>query len=238
MKKLLCGFVCAAAGAALAVESPTVATVDVIAIDSGLKNTVVAIPGLDLAGDDLVVSNLVKTTNLKAGDTLYAFNDGEYDSWTLDEDGGHWQHADKKYIITANSATEGTPTASADMQMSVGSGIWLSRCGTRSTYTTGNPFYVYAAHVDSKTSTVGSSVTLVGNPLTSTLASAPSEIDNKAKGDEIQIPQNGTPITFTYNGTDWVSWSTGERVVGFPAIVPGTGFWYRPADGRGRTIHW
>ena len=235
MKKLLCGFVCAAAGAALAVESPTVATVDVIAIDSGLKNTVVAIPGLDLAGGDLAVSNLVKTTNLKAGDTLYAFDGEKYDTWTLDADGGHWQHANKKYIIKNGDMTEDTAPASSIMQMSVGSGIWLSRCGTGSDYSKGHPFYVYAAHVETKTSTVGSDVTLVGNPKTSD--ATPSSITGLANGDKISLPTSGSLTHYNYSSAKKQWWHGGEYVE-FPTIDAGTGFWYTPSDENGRMINW
>ena len=50
MKKLVGGFFCVSASAVFAAVTNVVATVDVIEVDSGLKNTIVAIPGLDLAG--------------------------------------------------------------------------------------------------------------------------------------------------------------------------------------------
>ena len=87
MKKILCGILCASAGVALAVESQ-VATIDVIEVNSDLTNVVVAIPGLDLAGGNLAISNLVKTVNLMEGDKLFAFNDGTYQAWVLS--GGKW----------------------------------------------------------------------------------------------------------------------------------------------------
>ena len=235
MKNLLCGFVCVVAGAALAVES-TVATVDVIAIDSGLKNTVVAIPGLDLAGDNLVVSNLVKTTNLKAGDTLYAFNDGNYDSWTLDADGGHWQHADKKYIITAEGPKLVEASSADTVRMSVGSGIWLSR----SVYAKNNPFYVYASHVGDPTTTVAAKSTkLVGNP---TLSARQPTIEAPQEGDQVLVPTSVMPKTYTYNGSEWTvpgGWK-GAITTNLPSIAAGTGFWYVSNSNsvNGVTISW
>ena len=236
MKKLLCGFVCAAVGAALAVDSPTVATVDVIEIDSGLKNTVVAIPGLDLAGDNLVISNLVKTKNLSVGDMLYAFgDDGKYDSWRLNES-KHWQHAENKYIITAEGPQLVEASSADTVRMPVGSGIWLSR----SVYAKNNPFYVYASHVGEPITIVAATATkLVGNP---TLSSRQPTIATPQEGDQVIVPKSGMPVTYTYKGSSWTvqsGWS-GETTTTLPSIAAGTGFWYVSNSNSvsGVTISW
>jgi hypothetical protein len=231
MKKLLCGFFCVTAGALLAAEV-TVATVDVIAVDSGMKNTVVAIPGLDLAtGDNLAISNLVKTTNLSDGDMLYAFKNGSYETWTLDS--GVWTRNTALYSVNNAgqiAATEGT--ASSDMTMSVGSGIWLSR--VNSTYAKGNPFYIYAAHVASPSTTVAAGATvLLGNPLTAVDGDKFPTVTGAQSGDVIIIPTAKLPRSYTYNGSAWVG------IGALPAIARGTGFWYKAtASGSTRTVTW
>lgn len=231
MKKLLCGFLCVSAGALLATEV-TVATVDVIAVDSGLKNTIVAIPGLDLAGGKLVVSNLVKTSNLTIGDKLYAFVGGEYESWELKNGAGgrYWDHAAQRYTISSAGAVESASTPASNMRMDVGSGIWLSRTGD---VTTGHPFYIYAAHTNELSTTVAANTeVLLGNPLTGS-DKAPS-ITGAQSGDKIILPGKFLK-TYTYSGSAWTS-SSGS---GLPTITRGTGFWYKSvSDGSDRTVSW
>lgn len=223
MKKLLCGLICASAVLTVVAVETTVSTIDVIAVDSGLKNTIVAIPGLDLAGGDLVISNLVKTTNLSEGDKLYAFSGGEYESWELN--GGHWQRAATRVSISASDGTVTTneSTQASLFSMPVGSGIWLQR----SVYA--NPFYVYAQHVDSPTTTVAPHATaLVGNP---TVEDKRPKIATPTNGDRIVVPTATLPkyytyVDSTYVDSKWTSISEGEVSEGLPTITAGTGFWY------------
>ena len=220
MKKLVSGFFCVSASAVFAAVTNVVATVDVIEVDSGLKNTIVAIPGLDLAdGGKLAISNLVKTTGLANGDKLYAFSNEEYETWELQS--GHWQKAAKRYTISSTGAVEVATTDASIMRMDVGSGIWLSR----STYTKGNPFYIYAAHVASPVLTVAAkSTALVGNP---SLSDKTPAISGCAEGDVIQVPKSKTYATYTYNGKNWIyQKGFGEKGTGLPTILAGTGFWY------------
>ena len=226
MKKILCGILCASAGVALAVES-NVTTIDVIGITSSLNNVVVAVPGLDLAGGDLAISNLVKTTGLTAGDKLYAFENGKYKGWELN-DSGKWEE-----FIGAGQGSDGiasfdagTPASSACL--GVGKGIWLHRD------TPSGTFYVYGAQT-SKTSAVGSGVTLVGNPKTSN--ATPRSIDGLANGDKISLPTSGSLTHYNYSSAKNQWWHGGEYV-DFPTIDAGTGFWYTPSDASGRTINW
>jgi len=226
MKKILCGILCASAGVALAVES-TVATIDVIGITSSLKNVVVAVPGLDLAGGDLAISNLVKTAGLTVGDKLFAFDGTNYKAWVLNSN-RKWDEC-----VEAGQDCEGTGTLAAgtpasSMTMGVGKGIWLHRQNTSGT------FYVYGAQT-SKTSTVGTGVTLVGNPRTA--PAAPSSITGLATGDKISLPTSGSLTHYNYSSAKNQWWHGGEYV-DFPTIDAGTGFWYTPSDASGRTINW
>ena len=239
MKKVLCGIACVAAGAALAVEPVTVATVEVRAVNSGLTNTIVAIPGLDLAtGDALAISNLVKTTNLAAGDMLYAFSNGEYETWELVDTAGvkHWDKATYTCTISANGDRTDTGTSASSYTMSVGSGIWLSRKASGST----DAFYVYAQNPGSigSTSVAAGKTVLLGNPKATNAAPTISGARSK---DKIIVPTAGLPKYYNYSGTVWQS-VTGAEVTSSetpPSITAGTGFWYKASEASGtRTITW
>ena len=228
MKKILCGILCASAGAALAVESQ-VTTIDVIEVNSDLTNVVVAIPGLDLAGGDLAISNLVKTVNLKDGDKLFAFNDGTYQAWVLF--GGKWvevasaeQDGDGKVAVAV-----GTPAS--DKRMLVGAGIWLHRQDASKS------FYIYGAHSDVLTSTAAAGkTTLVGNPTQT--SKAPTSISTPSVGDQVIIPTAGLPITYTYRDSAWGYMRNGVLYTGLPSIAAGTGFWYVSKGASNVTINW
>ena len=233
MKKLLCGLLCASAVFPVVAVEVEVANIDVIAIDSGLKNTIVAIPGLDLSGGDLVISNLVKTTNLKRGDMLVAFSDGKYESWELDADGGHWTHAANRFFISADGTTSNDTTVASLVRMSAGSGIWLQR----SVFAKGNSFYIYAAHVASPSTTVDANATvLLGNP---TLTDKAPTIVGAQNGDKIIVPDATAFLSrriFTYNGG---AWKYDNASTDLPSVVAGTGFWYKAADvGSQRSVSW
>ena len=233
MKRLLCGVLCAAAGVAFADVSSEVAVVEVRAINSGLTNTVVAIPGLDLAdGGNLVVSNFVKTTNLLDGDMLYAFDGSKYEVWTLT--GGKWIKPSTKFLISATSEGPDSSAATID-RLPVGSGIWLSRKASG----TATPFYVYAAQPASTNSVIaaGAGPSLVGNPTAT--SKAPVSISGCANGDEVAIPSNNLLVRWQYNSTKskWFNWVSGEQD-NLPSIPAGTGFWYTPKNGQAVTINW
>ena len=236
MKKVLCGIVCVAAGAALAVDPVTVSTIEVRAVNSGLTNTIVAIPGLDLAGGPLVISNLVKTTNLAAGDMLYAFSNGEYETWTLVDSAGskYWDKASLKCTIDAEgNATEKAGVSASSYTMSVGSGIWLSRKVSGST----GAFYVYAQQPASTDTTIAAGVkaALVGNPTATDKAPTVSDM---VDGDQIAVPQAGTLKQYTYI-TELDGWRSGASKT-LPSIAAGTGFWYIPSTNSAHqvTITW
>lgn len=232
MKSFFCGLFCVTVSAATAAES-VVATVDVTAIDSRLANTVVAVSTLDLStGGDMAVANLVKTTNLTAGDKLYAFDGGNYECWTLSS-GKVWEKAETAYTISAEGVlTESDGVDASLVTLPVGRGIWLQRKDVS------KPFYIYGAHTDTKTSVVaaGVSAALVGNPTQT--AKAPQSIEGCVKGDQVALPSSGTLVRYTYNGSKWVSWATGEQVTGFPSVAAGTGFWYIPANSQSVTLSW
>ena len=233
MKKVLCGMICVAAGVSLASIETTVATVDVIAVNSSLSNTVIAIPGLDLAtGGDLAISNLVKTTNLTVGDRMLAFSGGNYDCWTLSSDKA-WVKPDLKFTLDGVGADHVVNTLDASLvTKAVGSGIWLSRQDAT------KPIYIYAQHTNTLSSTVAAGTTaLLGNP--SLTSKAPS-ISGCVNGDQIIVPTSGLPKTYTYNSTDskWYSYSGLTKVEGLPTVTAGTGFWYVSKGSATVTVSW
>lgn len=224
MKKLICGFLGFATSAAFAVESEAVSTIDVIKVESPLTNVVVAIPGFDLSGGgDLAISNLIKTTGLTVGDDLFAFDGTNYKRWTLDGN-GIWQANDTSYVYAGGQIDiSGTPAA--DTPMPVGQGIWLRRA-----YPTN--FYVYAVHDATPSITVDAGATvLLGNPLTTDKAPT---ITGAEVGDLILVPTATFTSKYRYNGSAFVGLKGN-----LPAIVKGTGFWYKAeSTGSTRTVSW
>ena len=142
-------------------------------------------------------------------------------------------------LPTASGTTSNDTTAASLVRMSVGSGIWLQRSASG----TGNPFYVYAAHVDSPTTTVSANATvLLGNPTTTSKAPTISGMQN---GDQIIVPNNTAfPTYYTYVVKNEVgAWkyidSNDALQTGLPTITAGTGFWYKAANaGSSRTMSW
>ena len=221
MKKILCGMICVAAGASLASIETTVATVDVIAVDSRLTNTVIAVPGLDLAtGGDLAISNLVKTSNLTPDDRMLAFSNGTYDSWKL-SDAKVWVKPTEKFSVDSfGDVQAGNTVEAALVTKAVGSGIWISRQNVST------PIYVYAQHANTLTSKVSAKKTaLLGNPSPSGKTPV---ISGCANGDKIIVPTAGLPKTYTYSSTDgkWYGYIGVTKTEGLPPIAAGTGFWY------------
>ena len=235
MKALVFGFAGFAASAAFAVESPAVATVAVTKVDSSLSNTVVAVSALDLSGGTMSVSNLVKTTNLTPGDTLYAFDNDKYECWTLSSS-RTWEKHNLTFSISDTGAlTDAEGVSAAIYTMPVGKGIWLSRQDFS------KPFYIYGAYTNATASVVpaGAKAALVGNPTQT--SKSPVSFVGCANGDEVAIPQAGTLKHYFYDSTGsegkhW--WCAGVYSETLPSISAGTGFWYIPKNKQTVTINW
>ena len=227
MKNILSIALCATAIAAFG-DDIVVSTADVgiYPVQSSTKNTLIAV---SLKGDDgqnISVSNLVKTANLTEGDKLYAFDSetGLYEGWELDEN-KRWKSATTKYYIDASgnvAAKEGTAAGGATQV--VGSGIWLVRAVTPAEeftiYLTGKP-------VTSPTTTIFAGKTnLVGNP---TKVAGTPEISGAVAGDVIEVPggesQTGR-IRYQYDGSEWTTMQNHRPVPGRPLIPANQGFWY------------
>ena len=236
MKKIVCGILCASTCAAVASIEQVVSTIEVRAVNSGLTNTVVAVPGIDLASDGAVaISNLVKTTNLAEGDRLVAFTNDKYESWVLNAS-KVWVKNSKLITIDGSGAvSEGEGTASDLMTLGVGSGIWLSRVASG----TSAPFYVYARQPSTTNSTVAAgSAALVGNP---TIQNKSPTITGMANKDQIMIPKDKFPEIYTYSDGKWKWIDSSDKIQESatpPSITAGTGFWYVSKGGSNVTINW
>lgn len=237
MKKLLSIAVCASAISAFATETATVGTVGVTKIHSSLTNTVVAVSYADLAtSDQIAVSNIVKTTNLTAGDRLHIFTgSSNYQTYVLRESGGnkYWEPT-VAWALDSNGVLSETETpASNEITLAAGVGFWLVR-NTGANGWNGQPFdfYTYGKPTTASATATDGKTKLIGNPLNVPARPTPSSPLN---GDRVIVPDDtvaGGVVTYTYaSAKGWWHWSgTGSsrtRVAdGLPAIPAGTGCWY------------
>jgi hypothetical protein len=221
MKKLLSVALCAVASMAMAATEVTIANVGVtvVSIPANQTNTIIAASFNDLAdiSNPAVISNLVKTTNLTAGDELRLYKDGKYSVWTFD--------GDKKAWIAPTSVTSTGSKAGADPATTgatAGSGLWFIRKSTAAM-----DLVLYGTTLSTaKTSTLAAGWNLIGN---SSFASY--EIKDGTKGDIIRKVVNGEIREYTKKTAGWkyqkidssgnFSWVTEN-----PTVAAGEGIWY------------
>ena len=247
MKKILSIALCAAAVSAFADPTETVlGQVGVTKITTKLPTAIVAVSYGDLAltnGSGIVVSNVVKTTNLTVGDRLAIFKNGEYTTWTLalgEEDVKYWAKNDRAFFVDANgNQTEGPVTSASGITAAVGTGIWLVR--QKPTDDKGAiPFYIYGKPVDSEVSTaIAGKWTLLGNPKQ---AAAKPTITDMADGDTIQMPtERGMLNVYTYKEAlkKWTYWNEKvPEVTEAPEVPAGLGFWYVSTGEDSVKVEW
>lgn len=104
-------------------------------IDSGMTNTLVAVPWVAYDGDGdaatnaIALQSFVKTRNLVAGDTVMTIGtNGVYGAWTLNESGG-WEQ-----LPTVVKRSEGlqqvfASVAASEHPVEQGTAVWLVRSG-------------------------------------------------------------------------------------------------------------
>ena len=242
MKKILSIVLCAAVVSAFGDTTVSLGQVGVTAIDSRLKNTIVAVSYDDLAGGTgMVVSNFVKTTNLTVNDQLAIFTNGEYTTWTLRQNGTdgpkYWEKNEKAFKVDADGKlTVESGEASSDVTQAVGTGIWLVRQDVS------KPFYIYGKPGTNPTSTTAADAwTLIGNPnQTASKEFVKGFVSNATDGDQIVAPRetDGTLCYYTYNSNH--GWRTtdseGRWVDTPPTIKAGLGCWIRTKTAS--TINW
>ena len=245
MKKLLSIALCATAVSAFADPAEAVlGQVGVTEINSGLSNTVVAVSYADLStGGELAISNLVKTTNLTAGDQLAAFSNGKYEVWTLvqlvkDVGPKFWQKSATKYFVDDKGLlTSETGTEASLVTQAVGTGIWLVRKDPS------KPFYIYGKPSTTTTfKTLANTLMLVGNPRQETSVQIlAGTVTNPTQFDQIvTVDANGKLCYYTYLDSK-VGWCTTDsngdwEMDKHPTIPAGCGCWIRTQ--KEATINW
>lgn len=232
MKKLLSIALCAAAAAAFADEIP-LGDVGVTKI-AAQANTIIAVSYQDLAGGDVAISNLVKTTNLAVDDQMAVFNDGVYETWTLTAGTGgakYWAKNEKQYTLDGDgNLVEDTTRDAAIVTKSVGTGLWIIQKGD----TIPEFVYLYGKPLAVATSTtVAGKWTLIGNPLQ---VAATPVIDGVAATDQIvTVNSDGSLKYFNYKAGEGKGWRDGAKNP-MPAFQPGIGCWVKSSSAK--TVTW
>lgn len=242
MKRILSIVLCATAIAAFGEETAvTDVTFSLYPVTSSLKNTIVAISLRGMDGQPVAIANLVKTANLTSGDRLYAFEDGVYEEWSLEN--GAWVKVEKKYMMNKEGQlVEAGGVDPATSTKEVGSGIWLVR---NDSYEPGTEFkfYLYGKPVTSPTSTTAAEAwTLIGNPTRETVTITAERFGANAlsEGDQIVIPlaPSGNLSRYTYSVK--YGWRTtdakGQWVTTSPSLGAGLGCWIRTT--KVASINW
>lgn len=91
-------------------------------VDSTNAETFVAVPWLGAGTGDIKVADLIKTTNLTAGDELYAYIGGAFNKWTLS--------AEKEWSPSSVVSQDGPAAVTAgasDQALTRGKGVLLVR---------------------------------------------------------------------------------------------------------------
>ena len=212
----------------------TVNTAGVLRVETRAERAALAVPWTKLrptaASEDVAAVDLVKTTNLTAGDKLYVYDGANtmYKAWQLRES-GLWEPMAVYRVadgyVDFNQA-DPAPKASA---VARGTGVWLQRQRTE------GPVYLCGqVETTSVTTPLAAGWNLVGSPTTA--ACDLSQL-KPANGDRIVVPTAAEPKnmthengvwgylkneTYTYGGMEFVR---PKRITAEP-VPAGTAFWY------------
>ncbi len=243
----------------------TVNTLGILKAASTNHQEMIAIPWKQLAPNDeqsILVSNIVQTANLTAGDQLYVYrpndtvSEGVYDCYLLDAQ-KKWSSITSYKLDENGKVTTRTATPPENARIPRGSAVWLVR-GDNTT-----PIY-FAGQVNTNetvmtTITAGTVAkpfwTMCGNP-----GVEPFDIATITEGvvattsasqfmDQIVVHRDGVDKIYTYENGKWGYWTTetftrfgktGTRSVfkTNDTVIPvGTAFWY-VSRGGSPTIIW
>lgn len=236
MKKIFSVIACLTAMFAFGEDdgSVTIGQVGVTQITSTHKNTIIVASYGDLASDEgISISNLVKTTNLTAGDQLALFSGtrGQYETWVLTEDaqgGKYWAKNEKVFSVNGDGKilTE-TGKSASSVKVPVGVGLWLIRNGS---YEEGTSFTfeIYGKPSTTTSYEISEGCNLIGNPTQESKTIVDQIVPTK--DDQILIPVDGAAglRLYRYNQTKkaWYYMKGASRDYESPTVAPGTGFWY------------
>lgn len=115
-----------ATAAAFATPVDSANTFGILKVTPGNTNTVISVPWEAVGGGSIAVSNIVMTTGMTAGATLFAYDskDKRYYTWTLLTDGGEW---DPVATYVAGSTTNNATKTSEDGRLARGGAFILTR---------------------------------------------------------------------------------------------------------------
>jgi hypothetical protein len=220
-------------------------TIGVLKVESSATSTVIAVPWESLAADgqDITVSDLVRTATLTEGDELKVYDTatGKYRAWTLNAS-KEWEPV----TVVGGAKSE----EASDSTIARGSGVWLTRQDTT------QPIYLVGEVAEQSTTT-----TIAGaqdDEPTWNLVAAPTveSVDLNEKfpdaneGDVVMVPTETAPRRYTYENGSWgytdyeeVKTARGIKVVkpvrktDVTEVPAGTGFWYSNA-GEEKDVEW
>ena len=206
MKKMIFGLAALASLATLATTVESSNTFGVLKLTSSDKETIISVPWLKVGASDeatgIPANELVLTSNLMAGDKLFAYDTsaGAYYTWTLG--------SDKTWETTATTITPTTAgnKSPANVTLLRGVGLILDRCGDgwTSALLTNTPIYLYGQYAElaagSAKSTVARSsekmvTTIIAPPTTAAVDLNSVTVENGMEGDMIEV-QLGTTYKF------------------------------------------
>ncbi len=212
MKKMIFGLAALASLATLATTVESSNTFGVLKLMSPDKETAICVPWVKVGtGGAINPDSLVLTSNLKAGDKLYAFGKNAGDNvtykWTLSEPGTSWGTS----ATTIGGTTAGAASAST-YTINRGLGLLLVREGTGWDENTlaQTPIYLYGQYAElasnEKTTTCPVSTTkalstLIAPPSTAAVDLNKLSFAGAVKNDMI-MTQLGTTYYYTYPVTD------------------------------------
>lgn len=229
MKKAFLLSAVAIAGSVLATDVETANSYGVLPVTTSGTATMVAVPFVG-DGANISIDQMVKATNLSAGDMIYALptgSDNAYKVWQLNSGRTAWEPV---VGVKVGTGTQFTPTSASQTTIARGQAFWLVRNSSSST-----TFYVMGVGPTdvAGATTVSNGWNLVGQSSATgakTLADIATAVG--AKG-SVRL-NNGT--RYTYTGSKWysVSGNVPTEVLD-PESTPlpvGEGFWIvRKAEG-------
>ena len=209
LRSIICVSAVAAVASASALTSTnTFARLPVVG--NTFENALIAIPlaGCGEASAEIYVTNLVMTSNLKAGDKLLYKDGSTYYAWTLATDGGAWQ----KMATSTDFGTTVTPSAN-QTTLPCGRGCWLVR--SAATITADSTIYLFGqVNEGSLTTTVPASSdgTIICRPYeTGAIDLYSWKPTGVAAGDTVSVPDSTNPTgkkTYTYKNGNWTVQTT------------------------------
>ncbi len=215
----------------------------ILKVTTTTKNTIVSVPWVECGTtteEAVKVANLVMTTNLGEGDSLYVYQSGKWYNFKLNADKTGWTDA------TTSTMDEGTHTVTEnDVALSCGTALILSRANAGSSL----DFYLYGqvpTSIPTMTVAGGGSYanpvfTLLANPTANDLSMVALNSFGNVR-DEIRIPDdNGGSDVYTKAASTWKkrnSNGTFSDVTDADKIPAGKGFWYINKGTGSVTITW